>query len=51
MARFQIGEQLFEAPVAIREHLARGVLGVPVGLPGLAWAPLAGAARLVQGGT
>ena len=51
MARFQIGEQQFEAPVAIREHLARGVLGVPVGLPGLAWAPLAGAARLVQGGT
>jgi NADH-quinone oxidoreductase subunit G len=50
VARFRVGEQVLEAPVAIREHLARGVLGVPAGLPDMPWAPLSGAATLAQGG-
>jgi NADH-quinone oxidoreductase subunit G len=50
VARFTVGPVTLEAPLALREHLARGVLGVPAGLPGLPWAPLAGEAHLAQGG-
>ena len=50
VARFTVGAVTLEAPLALREHLARGVLGVPAGLPGLPWAPLAGEAHLAQGG-
>ncbi len=48
--RFVVGSVTLEAPLTLRENLARGVLGVPAGLPGMPWAPLAGEARLAQGG-
>jgi NADH-quinone oxidoreductase subunit G len=35
--RVEIGATVFEAPLRLRDTLARGTLGVPVGLPSLPW--------------
>jgi NADH-quinone oxidoreductase subunit G len=50
VARFQAGPMALEAPVRLIEGLAVGTLGLPVGLPGMPWAPLAGTATPLQRG-
>jgi len=50
LARVRAGVVEFEAPVQIRANLARDVIGVPAGLPGLPFVPAGAGAGLAAGG-
>jgi len=48
--RVSVGAVQFEAPLALRESLSEGVVGIPAGLPGQAFAFVAATASVSTGG-
>ena len=48
--RVSVGAVRIEAPLALRESLSEGVVGIPAGLPGQAFAFVAATASISSGG-
>ena len=48
--RVSVGAVQFEAPLALRESLSEGVIGIPAGLPGMGFAFVAATASVSTGG-
>ena len=48
--RVSVGAVQFEAPLALRESLSEGVVGIPAGLPRMGFAFVAATASVSTGG-